>query len=469
MKAVTFLIAAILCMPLVNGQTMKPDAPVTGAPAVDHLTFLGHNGVNGAHLMDAHVVGDRAYILVGAYNGLETYDISDPTAPVRINATGPSAWGAKHYGDRLYAFCRKYGFSIYDISGSTPSYLGKYDPADPNTLFENGVLLGDTLYVAAHQMGIMAFDVSNETSPTYLRTIDLDENDCWDVEAVGSDLVVANGHFGLSVVQLTTPPVEAAVLPLPGLSNHIVLDGDVGFLSLAGEGVATVDLSAPLAPEVMDRAPSGGNAFGSGIVNHKVAVASWNVLEVFDISDPYQIERCGFENTKTWAQGACIKAYGNDELVVVADWRGMSCYKTGADPGPDIDVQPRDLDFGAVSGSSYKTMLVRNTGSTALNVNVGSIPSGIEVTPKVFTVGPGQYDRVQVRAYGGGSLSNDIRFYSNDPDEANVQQYVYKNNASFPQVGSPAPNFNMQDVDGYWHSLGDYHGRVIYLEFGGLW
>jgi hypothetical protein len=470
MRFSAFLIAAMLILlQWVSGQVMKPDAPVTSAPAMDHLAFLGHNGVNGAHLMDAHVVGDRAYILVGAYNGLETYDLSDPTAPIRIAKTGPAAWGAKQYGDRLYVFSRKDGFQIYDISGSTPAYLGEFDPVDPNTLFENGVLMGDTLYVAAHQMGIMVFDVTNETGPSFVQTIDLDENDCWDVEAAGAHLIVANGHFGLSAVQLGVPPVEAAVLPLPGLANHIVLDGDVGFLSLAGEGVATVDLSIPAAPAMMDRAPSGGNAFGSGIANHKVAVGSWNVLEVFDISDPHHIIRCGFENTKTWALGASIKTYGNNELIVVADWRGMSCYETAADPGPDIDVQPRDVDFGSVSGPRGKTVRVRNTGSAPLNVNVGSIPSGIDVTPRVFTVGPGQYDLVQVKAYGGGSLNDDIRFYSNDPDEANVQQFVYKNNIAFPQVGSPAPGFNLEDLDGHWHALSDYLGKVVYLEFGALW
>jgi len=183
MKSLFSIFFSLLCIPFpLSGQAMQQRSPSIAAPYVDQLSLMGHNQINGAHLMDVEVVGDRAYVLVGAYYGLETYDISDPANPARIQSTGPAAWGAKDYGDRLYVFQRQNGFQIYDISGSTPSLLGGYDPSGIHTLFENGVLLIDTLYVAAHQMGIQAFDVSNPSNPQYLMTIDLAENDCWDVE-----------------------------------------------------------------------------------------------------------------------------------------------------------------------------------------------------------------------------------------------------------------------------------------------
>ena len=48
-------------------------------------------------------------------------------------------------------------------------------------------------------------------------------------------------------------------------------------------------------------------------------------------------------------------------------------------------------------------------------------------------------------------------------------QFVYKNSTTFPQVGSDAPEFALQDLEGYWHYLSDYRGRVVYLEFNGMW
>jgi len=324
-------------------------------------------------------------------------------------------------------------------------------------------------YVAAHQMGIEAFDVSNPANPAFLSQINLADNACWDVEVSGSYLFVANGRSGLSVVRLTNPPAEVAVLPLPGLANHIVLDGSVAVLSLGSGGIATVDISSPASPVLLDQAKTLGNAFGSGILNHQVAVGSWTALEIFDVSDPAHIKRTAWDNTKTWAMGADIVDYGGKGLVVVADWRGMSTYLAEPDGSPDIDVSPARLDFGEVVSSEEIEVKVRNTGTEDLNVSVSNIPSGIQVDPQVFTLGAGLSRKVRVTASGSGTVDGSLLYNSNDPDEPSYKQYVYKNNTSFPQVDSEAPDFVLKDPDGYWHYLSDYRGKVIYLEFGGLW
>lgn len=466
MKFITLSFAVLLVFPfflLVHGQEKHYVA------GVNQMTWLGHNGQNFAHSMDVEISGDRAYVSVGFPYGIETYDISNPANPIRLDRQGPAAWGARVYGDKLYVFNRQKGFNIYDISGSIPSELGDYDPTEPHTLYENGALDGDTLYVAAHQKGLYSFDVANPGNPYLLNNITLAENDCWDVEVYDSHLLVANGHFGLSIVELTTSPSEVAVLPLPGLANHILLDGDVAVLSLGLEGIATVDVSSPANPVLLDRVPSGGNAFGFGIANHEVAVGSWSLLEVFDISDPLHIGKRSGENTKTWAMGADIKPFGQEGLVVVADWRGMSTYLTAPDDAPDIDVSPQHLDFGEVSAFETASVKVKNAGTSHLNVNIVNNHSDLAVHPAVFTLAPGAFRSVRVRAKGPGALNGSLLYYSNDPDESPVTQYVYKNNVSFPQVDSKAPEFVLKDPEGYWHYLSDYIGKVIYLEFGGLW
>jgi len=431
--------------------------------------MLGHNGQTGAHLMNVEISGDRAYVVDGLGAGLQTYDISDPTNPVQLDRHGVRAWNAKAFGDRLYVFSRDAGFRIYDISGSIPSQLGDFVPSGSDVLFENGILDGNDFYVAAHQSGLYKIDVANPSNPVQKGTLLLSENSCWDVAIANSHLFVANGRFGLSVVDISATPNEVAALPLPGLANHIVLDGNVAVLSLGGGGLATVDISTPANPVLLGRAHTAGCTFGSGIWNHKVAVGSWRALEVFDVSDPTNISLIASENTKTWAMGADIKGWGNDALVVVADWRGMSTYQTEPDNEPDIDVIPEVLDFGKVVAPVTKTVVVRNGGNAVLDVTIGNVPLSFDVHPLTFSLGPGAARRVRVRAIGSETVNGTMDFNSNDPDQATFKQFVYKNNTLFRQTGSEAPDFALKDPDGFWHYLSDYRGRVVFLEFTGLW
>jgi peroxiredoxin len=66
-------------------------------------------------------------------------------------------------------------------------------------------------------------------------------------------------------------------------------------------------------------------------------------------------------------------------------------------------------------------------------------------------------------------MNGDITYYTNDPDEPSKMQEVYKNNTSFPQVGSPAPDFTLLGSDSNYHTLSSYQGKVVFLEFGGAW
>ena len=189
-------------------------------------------------------------------------------------------------------------------------------------------------------------------------------------------------------------------------------------------------------------------------------------MELFDITNPNNIIRVGWDNTKTWALGADIRS---DSLIAVADWRGMSCYKIGADLGPDIDIYPQILDFGAISNSSDTTVVIRNTGLGILNVSSISSPPGVIISPNSFQVAGGDSQILTVTASGSASVDSVIIYFSNDPDEANKTQEVYKNNTSFPQYGSLAPDFALVGTDGQTHRLTDYRGKVVFLQFGGGW
>lgn len=435
---------------------------------IDNLRLLGHNEQNPYHVMDVEVVGERAYIANGLGSGLEVYDISNPANPQRIFASGPSAWRCWAAGDTLlFVFCRRSGVTIWDITGTgNPAFLGQYNPPGNFEALEGGVLIDDILYCATHQNGIYAIDVSDLAVPYKIDEFSLDSTATWNVALQDSFLIVANGRFGLSVVGLEGGMHEVVSLPLPGLANDINVAGNVAAVSLGNDGLATVDITDPHNPQLRDTIDTEGCVWGAGITDELLIGGSWRMMELFDISNPYNIERIGWDNTKTWAHGADVRG---DSLIVVADWRGMSCYEIGPDPNPDIDVYPQVIDFGPVGSTRDTTVIVRNTGASTLTVSSVNAPAGITANPSVFSVQPGDSVFVTVTASGSGSVNGDLLYNTNDPDESNKTQEVYKNNISFPQAGSPAPDFTLLGSDNNYHTLSSYQGKVVFLEFGGAW
>ncbi len=437
--------------------------------SVDGLEFQGSVTPAGVgHRMDCEVVGDRAYVSVAtSSSGLEAFDISDPANPVQIFSGGPAAWRSQSYGDTLLVmYCRDDGVTLFDISGSSPTQIGQYNPPGPAELLEGGVLVGDTLYCAAHQNGIYLVDVSNPGSPLKVGEFAPDSVNAWNIAYRDSFLFVANGRFGLSVLDTQGGLQEVATLSLPGCANDLVIDGDVLAISLGIDGLATVDISDPCNPVLRDTAPSAGSVWSSGIAGHMVATGSWYVLELFDVSNPDAIERAGWDNTPVWALGADIR---DDGLIGSAGWIPVLLYDTGADTGGDIDLEHQVLDFGPVFSSRDTSLAVRNTGAGSLTVTSITTPSGISVSPGSFILSPGDSIEVTVTASGSETTSGYITYHSDDPDEPGRTQEVYKNNFSFPQFGSLAPDFTLAGTDGLSHTLSDYQGKVVFLEFGGAW
>lgn len=418
--------------------------------------------------MDFHVVGDFAYASVGFCNGLHTYDISDPLNPVRMQTDGLPAWRVSVSGDTAYSFLHGLGLQVFDISGGPGVIVDSYDPSDPTVFYEGGVRVGDVLYAAAHQHGVQVLHVSTPGAITQVSEITLADNACWNVVESDGYLFIANGRFGLSVVDLSAMPIEVGSLDLPGLANDIEVSGTVAFLSLGADGIASVDISDPEHPTLLDLAPTLGNAFSMGLVGDILGVGSYSYAERFDVSDPSAIARSGWDATRVFAAGADMGVLSNgDTVMVVADWRGIGVFSPAADSGGDIDVYPDRLDFGSVdAGGSGTTVAVRNTGSGALEITSIGTPAEIAVDPSSLTLDPGETRWITVTAVGVSTVDDSILYYSDDPDEPTFVQHVYKNSRAFPQIGSEAPDFTLNGTDGQAHTLSDYRGKVVYLQFG---
>jgi hypothetical protein len=445
--------------------------PVYAQNGIDGMRLVGRNNVQYAHLMHFHIVGDYAYCLNGYDAGLETYYIADPANPTRVSRGGLPSWRAWSRNDTLFTFCHDMGVQMFDISAGTPTLIRSYDPPDPDVFYEGGVGAGDLLYVAAHQRGIHILDIGSPASPTYVSDLPLADNACWNIVESGGYLFVANGRFGLSVVDLVGGPAEVATLPLPGLANDIVVSGTAVILSLAAEGIASVDISDPTNPVLLDLAPTMGNAFSMGAVGDILAVGSYTYLERFDIGDPSDIRLAGWDATHLWALGADVGVISSgDTVIAIADWQGMGVYLPRPDLGGDIEVDPLRLDFGPVGATPRDTtVFVRNNGAGTLTVDSTWAPTSISLNPETFSLGPGMTQAVTVTASGTGTVRGVISYLSNDPNEPQSVQHVYKNSTTFLGVGVEAPDFTLLGLDSIMHTLSDYRGKVVFLEFGACW
>ena len=315
---------------------------------LDNLEFVGHEESNPFHLMHAEIVGNRVYVSEGLGTlGMETYDVSDPAAIVRIDQDGPTTWRTRAYPEwgRLVGFAHGSGVQIYDISGPATDLLMEYLP-EAGTSYEGGAWDGEILTVAAHQRGIDRLSAVEPGPIVFLDRIDLGDNAAWDCEQVGEVLLVANGRFGLTVVDLAAqPPAVIRTISLPGLANDVLVVGSLGVLSLGPGGLATFDLSDPADPVLLDHnTETHGNVTQIDVAGSRLVAGAWTRLELYDLTDPSNVALLGAEDTKTWAMGASIDDDPEDPIIAVADWRGVSTYRPNPDAGPDIEISTPRID-----------------------------------------------------------------------------------------------------------------------------
>ncbi len=444
---------------------------VSANPGIDNLTRIGIDNHQFAHVMDIRMDGSFAYASIGWNGGLETYSIDTPDNPIFNNAMGSAAWRNKIFGDLLVSFNRRAGLELYLLSDSAPpDLIGEIATGGTLIGFESGDIIGPTLYVAAHQTGIIPIDLTIPSQPVVGTAIDLTHNDAWGAEGNSEYLFVANGRAGLSVLRHTPSIMEVATLDLPGLANDIILSGTTLFLALGGDGIAAVSVSDPENPVLLDIAPTMGNAFSLGLEGDMLVVGAWRYLELYDVSNPADIRLTGWDHTRTYAMGADIGLVHGSPVISVADWRGISTYEPAPDPGPDIDVIPARVDFGIDPENPVsRDVSILNNGLTDLVVTSVDLPQGVTIQPTTFSVSPGGTVNITLTVDAGIPVRGSARYNSTDPDEPAWIQYLYANDSSFPHLGTQAPEFTLSDISGTEHSLSDFRGKVVVLQWGASW
>lgn len=300
------------------------------------------------------VVGERAYIADDT-RGLRILDISNPASPTllgQLDTPGVSV-AVSVDGNIAYVANQGQGLQVFDVT----------NPAMPQivTTLPLGGLPTDVAvraghaYVASSFGGLHVVDISAPGAPELIRTIDsirpdsirisgdtvvvtslsavvtLDIANPEDVVVVGMaqtrgtnlDLATTGSHAvtvgttglgaELTVIDVSTPTSVApfGLVELPGVANHVQVQGSHAFVAGGAAGLLVVDVMLPEAPVLVGQLDGMEYAYDVEVVGDIAYVSDRNVgLVVVDVSSP---------EAPTWL-ATVPTAFGVDNFEVRGDF-----------------------------------------------------------------------------------------------------------------------------------------------------
>lgn len=418
------------------------------------------------HSLDVELHGDLA--LVTGYGGLMIYDISDGVRYLNRYLTGggrnSAFYNCKAAGNVALVTARASGLYIVDIeSPDNPSLITRWSPQ--NQSLEDCVYRDEVLAVSAHQFGVYFLDVSDPRSPQPITACEGLVNAWGVVFDTGGNLLVADGEGGIAVVSFNGD--EARILSRAATSGQAIdikVSGDLCAVAVGADGVDLFDVAEPAEPVFITNFDTPTYAGHIGLDDSLVAVADWNEVLVFDVSDREHPVLDGRRSTEARAMGVDIRGTN----VYLADWAPFIGYSYGRIEGPDIRFSTRRIN--PLGSELIDTSLhVFNDGHSLLEVrSITSNAPRFEVDPDAFSLEPGDTMLVEF-AYlpDEGDRAYNMVVNSNDGDEPRLA--VKLEGAGGISEGEAAPDFAAPLLDGGQYRLSDMRGRVQLLIFWTSW
>jgi len=190
--------------------------------------------------------------------------------------------------------------------------------ATPGTAIDVEVV-GHLAYVADGEFGLRVIDVSNPVSPINVGALDT-PGSARNVTLVGDLAYVADRISGLRVIDVSNPasPFEVGALNTPGSAFNVAVAGDVAYVADASSGLRAIDVSDPASPFELGALDTPGSARNVTVVANLAYVADGlSGLRVIDVSDPASPFELGALNTPGSARDVAVAG----DLAYVADAR----------------------------------------------------------------------------------------------------------------------------------------------------
>ena len=287
----------------------------------DYIRVVGSSPFASAGFeQDIEVSGTVAYL--GNEATLQTFDISNPTAPTLLassaltgggtgthRATGVTVVGSTAYVTNAYA-----GLFLVNVSNpAAPSILGRVDTPG---VAEDVAVAGNRAYVADFEAGLQVIDLSNPAAPIIIGSVDTPAN-AFGVSLYGTIAYVADGLSGVQVIDVSNPmaPVIVGSISTPGAAQDIASVGSLLYVADGTYGLVVIDASNPTSPMMVGYVDTPGYAWDLRVQGTLAYVANDSEgLLVVDVSNPTLPTVAGKKHTPGKAKAIAVS--GTTAFVV---------------------------------------------------------------------------------------------------------------------------------------------------------
>lgn len=244
--------------PVLSGHRLLVPAGTDGLRIIDlrdienPILYPPYSGIGS--LNSVAVAGNYAFVAWGT-SGLRILNVYDPSNPQLISSV-PSTDASMDVavdGNHAYLADGNAGLRIINISNiATPSVTGLCAPVSclpAGTGARLLALAGNTAYTGLDTNKVSVVDISDETNPILLSTINT-ANVPVDMDVSGNYLFVAEGTAGIEVFYIANPnfPLKAGAISVPNNSaSGLNISGNTLFIA-DGSAVHFADISSPATP-----------------------------------------------------------------------------------------------------------------------------------------------------------------------------------------------------------------------------
>ena len=431
-----------------------------------NLTITDYHDPQANHILDAEIY-ENTLIISAMVQGIEFYDISSGGQLNHIDHFTLGQNGKANCVEAIdnYAyFTSKNGLYVVDISSpSNPQNLGRVAGTN-NFILENLDAENNMLAVAAHEDGVLLYDISNPQDLQLRSTINSDNAWCVRLKDgyayIADELVVK-----IYDISNTSDPVFINQIETSNAIKDIALTQSFMYVALGSDGVDIYDLSNLENPIFLDNYNTNTLAHRISPFENKLAVSDWDDVDVLEW-DGNSLNRVGYKNTGNRTMAIATK----DNYIYSAEWASVQAFEFGPVSGPDIDLNTLELNYPYVNdGDSYSLSVeVINNGSSTLNIVDDYVTnSHFEIVNQLNDLEPDQSQTVEI-IYNASDLNSAgaYRIYTNDPDQSMVMCET-NGNIDGANIGEPAIDFELDYIangEGSFR-LSDQLGKVVVIAF----
>ena len=272
---------------------------------------------------EVHSLYRNEDILFALGTSLTAWNITSPANPSLLT-TLPLAFPGRHLDaapDGSLLLSLEGGVSVVRWNGQAFDHVTSLITAGP---VDRAVQFGSRLYLALHQGGLLAADISDPTDPvslfTYTSPLGRFVHDLLPLDA---QTLLVSWEGGIEALDLSTPTHAPRLLSVTPAGRSQALDlalspsGTLAALAHGEEGVTLFSLEDALSPQVIGYTDTPGEALRAVLDNATLYVADGQCgLRIIELTDPASPHETGYWRTG-YASDVTLSADGTS--IYVAD------------------------------------------------------------------------------------------------------------------------------------------------------